>query len=120
MDSLQIFFALTFTHLITDFLLQGWGIGPHKYGLNRYMLAHLGITAIGIILPLVFFHLALARILLALAIILLSHLAIDVVRPYLHRRWHITPDNGLFWQLLGIDQILHLTVLYLLSATILS
>lgn len=116
---LQAYFYLTLMHCITDFGLQKWGIGERKYGVNRYMLAHIGISILGSFAALSLAHVQSSNTLSFLLFTGVAHLGIDMIRPALHRRLHISPNDSQFWSLLAIDQVLHLTTLYLGVQTIL-
>lgn len=115
---MQLFFMLIIAHFIADFMLQINDIGSKKYGLNRYMLAHVVIISVATLLPLLAFQHSLSRIFIGTTWIFLSHLTIDIIRSYANRRLHLTPDTHAFWVSLGIDQILHVTALYLVVITI--
>lgn len=116
---MQLFFALILTHFIADFMLQGNVIGPGKYGVNRYMLTHITITVLTSTIPLLIFRIASSLLWTSLGIIFITHLVIDATRSYLNRRFTWSPNGYPYWAVLGIDQILHVVVLYILITQVL-
>ncbi len=117
---MQLFFILILTHFISDFMLQGNIIGPGKYGFNYYMWAHVTITALINTIPLLIFSIAPNLILISIVIIFTTHLAIDAVRSYANRHFHWGPNDSPFWVILGLDQIFHVVVLYLIVSQVLA
>lgn len=109
---MNIFLALTITHFISDFMLQQWGIGPNKRGFNKYMLWHILITTSLFMSVCLFFGFTTKSIILAGLLTFVTHIIIDVVRQEIHAKFKLGPNNGNFWILLGVDQILHVVFLY--------
>ena len=98
---------------MTDFLLQRWGIGENKRGFNKYMLAHVGITTLFFAFVANYFGMTSANLIFGSILIFISHLSIDVIRQEILAKFKITPKEGIFWNLLGIDQILHIIFIYI-------
>lgn len=116
----DLFFLLTLCHLVSDYLLQTDAIATKKSGLNRYMFAHIGITGIITFIPLLFFHFTPGQIFLATALIYFSHYLIDITRSYVNHRFLLNSNMSPYWKILGVDQILHLLVIYYVSVHILA
>lgn len=106
-------FFLTLTHFVTDFILQGWGIGQNKRMFNKYMLLHVFITSLSFSTVLLFFETDYHKVIISFLIILVSHLTIDVLRQEVIIKNKINTDRRMYWILLGLDQILHVLFIYL-------
>lgn len=109
---MNMFLILVITHFITDFMLQQWGIGTNKRGFNKYMLCHILITTLLFILVCLFFGFTIISIIVAGFLTFVTHMTIDVVRQEIHAKYKLGPNNGKFWMLLGIDQILHIVFIF--------
>lgn len=93
-------------HPLADFILQREKVAVGKHGLNLLMIEHLLFYHLGVLLPLALYFGLSFRLLVALALNLVSHWTIDAGRVYLKK---IKPDyfENNFWSLLGLDQSLH-------------
>lgn len=100
-------------HFFTDFIAQGKTISEKKQGLNKYMFAHVIITALGTVIILSFF-LSLNYLLIALLIRFSSHLAIDIIKKEITNKF-----PKLQWKFIGLDQMAHVSILYLISTVFL-
>lgn len=109
----NIFLYLVVTHFVTDFMLQIWGIGVNKKGLNKYMIAHIFITFFTPMVLLLILNFDVSKVFKILSFMCMSHLVIDVIRQEIHSKYKITPNDRNFWILLGVDQILHVYFIYL-------
>jgi len=96
-------------HTAADFFLQtsyqycNKGTYGHPGGLLHAGI-HVALT------PLVYLVLAPASIMLALAIAMgefVVHYHIDWAKEQLGRRKKLTPQTAMYWQALGMDQLLH-------------
>lgn len=76
------------------------------------MLMHGLICAIAFFVPLYYFPFGI--ILFSSAVIFASHVAIDAIRVEINKKMKFSPDKYHFWALLGIDQILHIGVIFIL------
>lgn len=112
---MNLFLSLIITHLVTDFMLQFWGIGIHKRKLNKYMLGHIFITVLAYFLVCTLYKVSINSIVVTSLIIFITHLTIDVLRQEIHIKYQINPSQGRFWVFLGFDQILHI---YFLSVCV--
>ncbi len=94
-------------HLIADFLFQSDSIVQGKSGETQWVLPlsiHSGIHALGT-LTICF---ALTPALFWLAIVdFIIHFMLDRAKSLATRRVAATPDQSIFWSLLGVDQTLH-------------
>ena len=77
------------------------------------MLAHVGITTTAFSIVENYFGTSSVNLIFASILIFISHMTIDVIRQEILVKFKITPKDGLFWNLLGIDQILHIIFIYL-------
>jgi len=111
MEKLTTFYFLIFSHLIADFILQPSSIAKNKFGFNKNMLAHSLIMAVAFLIPL--FNYLLAKTLTGGIIIFITHIFIDNLKVGLGKILKLSPEKHLYWAAIGIDQILHLTVIYL-------
>jgi hypothetical protein len=108
---LQTFYLLVIAHFIADFVLQG-SLAVKKRGFNKYMLAHGAIMALAFFLPLI--NYPSGKVVLGTFILFAGHMLIDAVRYEANRIFKVVPGTYAFAVSLGIDQILHISVLYLL------
>ncbi len=106
---IKVFYLLVLMHFLTDFVAQGETISSKKRGLNKYMLAHVAITTIGSGLVLSFF-LNLIPLVIALIIRFSSHLIIDIVKEKITKKF-----PNLQWKFIGLGQMAHISILYLIS-----
>ncbi|MCW2318313.1 hypothetical protein M2322_003882 [Rhodoblastus acidophilus] len=94
-------------HLITDFFLQTKWMALGKTRTVGWVLplsVHTGVHAAGTLA----ICLALAPALSWFAVVdFFVHFLLDRVKAVLARRWSATPDQQIFWWLLGTDQTLH-------------
>ena len=117
---MNIFLVLTTTHFITDFMLQQWGIGVNKRGFNKYMLWHILITTILFMSVCLFFGFTVKSVVFAGFLTFITHMTIDVIRQEIHAKFKLGPNNGKFWILLRVDQILHIIFIYYCIQKVLS
>ena len=108
---MELFYVLVIAHFIADFILQGNHIATNKRLFNFPMLLHALIAAIAFFGPLARF--TSNNVLIGSAVVFVSHAIIDAFRVEIMRRYKINFSKYSFWALLGIDQILHISVLYL-------
>ena len=108
---LTTLYLLIISHFVADFILQG-SLAVKKRGLNRYMLAHAGIMALAFFLPLI--NYPAGKAVLGAIILFVVHALIDMVRTETTRIFNIVPGTYFFAVSLGVDQILHVSVIYLL------
>ena len=113
MTQISAFFFSVILHFIFDFVFQGSQIGLHKYRLNKFMLTHGLILSTAAAFPVWVYSRSIMYSFLAFIWILISHLTIDIVRVELNRKYTKGPSTSLFWKLLGLDQILHVSALFL-------
>lgn len=108
---LQTFYLLVIAHFIADFILQG-SLAFKKRGFNKYMLAHGLIMAGAFFLPLI--NYPSGKVVLGTLILFAGHIVIDAIRCETTRIFKVVPGTYIFSVSLGIDQILHITLIYLL------
>lgn len=113
------FLLLVIVHFISDFILQKWGIGSNKRGLNKYMILHILITTLCFVFVCLLLGFTIKSTAIAGVLILISHITIDIVRQEIHAKYKLGPNNDWFWTLLGFDQILHILFIYLAITQIL-
>ena len=106
-------FLLTITHFVTDIILHSWGIEQNTKMFNKYMLLHVFITSLSFSVVLLFFETDYNKVIISFLIILISHLTIDVLRQEVIIKNKINTDQRMYWILLGLDQILHVSFIYL-------
>lgn len=109
---ITVFFLCFGLHLLIDFGFQGVKEVFEKEGLNRYMLWHALKTSLAILPALVCF--SLIRVVLGFFILFISHVLIDNFRLYFLNQEKIDFKEQSWWLWLGLDQILHLSVFWLL------
>lgn len=109
---LTVFVFCFALHLLIDFGFQGSKESSQKKGLNFYMIRH-GFKSGLAILPAALLF-SLGRIILAFLILFFSHLAIDNLKNFLVIWQQTGWKEQKWWLILGIDQILHLFVFWLL------
>jgi hypothetical protein len=114
---LTTFYFLIIAHLIGDFILQG-PLAVKKRGFNKYMLAHGGIMAVSFFIPLISYPAG--KVIIGTLIVLISHLIIDAFIVEVKRLLKVDPPKYLFYVFLGIDQILHISILYFVFSRIIS
>lgn len=114
MTQIAAFFLSVILHFIFDFIFQGSKIGLNKYRLNKYMFAHGLVMSTAAAFPVWLYSRHFMYSVLAFVWILISHLTVDIIRVELNRKYTQGPVSSLFWKLLGVDQILHVTVLFLI------
>ncbi len=107
---LWTFYLLVITHIIADFALQPSVIAIKKRGLNKYMLAHGAIMALAFYLPLINYP-ARNAIIGSLAVFVL-HVPIDALIVEAKRWLKVGPKSYYYWAVFGIDQALHVTILF--------
>ncbi len=76
------------------------------------MLAHGAIMALAFFLPLI--NYPSGKVVLGTFILFLGHIMIDAVRYEVNRVFKVIPGTYTFALSLGIDQILHISLIYLL------
>lgn len=108
---LLTFYLLVIGHFIADFILQG-SLALKKRGFNKYMVAHGAIMALAFFLPLI--NYPSGKVFLATLILFVSHMIIDALRTEANRIFKVVPGTYLFAVSLGIDQIFHISLIYLL------
>jgi len=106
---LLTFYLLLISHFIGDFILQG-SLAIKKRGVNKYMLAHGIVMVIAFFLPLV--NYPAGKVIIGALIIFISHIVIDAIIVEIKRLLKINPSGYLFHAFTGIDQILHISILY--------
>jgi hypothetical protein len=106
---IKVFYFLVLMHFFTDFVAQGKTISIKKQRLNKYMFTHVIITTLGAAVVLSF-YLSLGHLLIATFIKFSSHLVIDIFKKEITNRF---PDQQ--WKFLGLDQMAHASILYLIS-----
>lgn len=111
---LTVFLVLILSHLIADFGLQFGSVGTKKRALNKEMLAHIGLIGIFTFFPLLLMNFPLMTSLRSSLIVVLAHLVIDIIKAEHGHRYHVSPLEYRYWPLLGLDQALHITTLYLI------
>ena len=94
-------------------MLQIFGIGIYKRGLNKYMLGHGLITTIVPFILITVLEYPLVNALWFSLLTLFSHITIDISRQEIHSKYKIGPNDSIFWKLLGVDQILHIYFIFL-------
>lgn len=114
MTQITTFFFSVILHFVFDFIFQGSKISLNKYRLNKYMIAHGLIMSSAAAFPVWLYSHHLSLTALAYLWVLISHLCIDIVRVELNRKYTQGPSSALFWKLLGLDQILHVTAIFLI------
>jgi len=105
------FYLLVVAHLLTDFILQG-SLAVKKKGFNKYMLAHAGMMGLAFFLPLISYPAG--RTVLGAGILFVLHAIVDAVRVEINRTLKLLPGTWGGSISLGIDQIAHITIIYLL------
>jgi len=107
----NVFLLLILSHLAADFGLQIYGIGRRKYGLNKYMLAHILIVSTAFFLPaLIYFPFgSVFTITVAISV---THLLTDIVKAWIYRKYKISAPDHMFWAILGADQAIHIIAIY--------
>jgi len=108
---LTTFYLLIIAHFLTDFILQG-SLAVKKKGFNKYMLLHAGMMGLAFFLPLV--NYPAGKTVLAAGILVILHATLDAVRVEIGRALKLLPGTWGGSISLGIDQILHITIIYLL------
>lgn len=108
---MKVFYLLLISHLIADCFLQVGSIGNKKRGLNKQMLIHIFTVTILFLVPL--YNQPLAKSLLGALVIFLSHLLTDVIKVEISRILKLEPSRYLYWTLFGVDQIIHVSIIYL-------
>lgn len=108
---LATFYFLVIFHFLADFILQG-NLAVKKSGFNKYMLAHAGIMALAFFAPLV--NYPAGRTVMAAAVLFIIHATIDAARLKINQVLKLSPGTWGGSISLGIDQILHISIIYLL------
>jgi hypothetical protein len=118
---ITILFTLNVAHFLGDFTpLNRWFIAAKRYGKPWYSVAgHGAVNGVlyGIaVLLLVNWESAL----LAFAIETVSHTGIDIMKGRINKLFPIVEDNTrpIYWTVMGADQLLHQTVLILITSII--
>ena len=104
------FFLLVIAHFVADFILQG-SLAIKKRGVNKYMLFHSAIMALAFFLPLI--NYPAGKTIIGAWVIFCFHILIDALRKEATTIFKIEPGTYWFAVSLGIDQILHVSALYL-------
>lgn len=107
---LQTFYLLVISHFVADFILQGPALSLKKRGANIYMLVHGAIMALAFFLPLI--NYPAGKTVLGALVVFVLHIVLDALRGELNRILKIEPSKYLFDVSMGIDQILHISILY--------
>jgi len=107
------FYLLVVSHFVADFILQG-PLAVKKRGVNKYMLGHGAIMALAFFLPLINYP-AGATVIGALMVFVL-HILLDAARVEINRILKIQPVTYPFYVSMGIDQILHISIIYFIFA----
>ena len=76
------------------------------------MIIHLTTISLAFLLPLV--NYPLGKVFLSTIILLPAHWIIDASKAEISHLLKPQPDKKFFWILIGLDQILHITILYLI------
>jgi len=108
---LTTLYLLVIAHLVADFIFQG-NLALKKRFVNKYMLAHSAIMALAFFLPLI--NYPAGKTVIAAVVIFISHTFIDALRVEVNRILKITPGTYFGAVSLGIDQSLHISIIYLL------
>jgi hypothetical protein len=109
--SLTTFYLLVVAHFLADFVFQG-SLALKKKGFNKYMLAHAAMMGLAFFLPLI--NYPAGRTVLAAGILFILHIIIDAVRVETNKALKLLPGTWGGSVSLGIDQILHVSIIYLL------
>jgi len=98
------------SHFVPDFIFQGEIIAQSKKRFNKYMLAHVAILTL-MVSPAFYFYFGGLKpsFFLATSIWGSSHLVIDVMKVEMTEK-----AKKFFWQILGIDQLFHILILFLI------
>lgn len=105
-----IFYLLVVAHLVGDFVLQPSVIAIKKRGLNKYMLAHGVIMVFAFYLPLI--NYSVKNVIIGSLAVFILHVLIDILTVEARRWLKAGPKDYYFWAILGIDQILHVSTLF--------
>jgi len=105
------FYLLVVAHLLTDFVLQA-SLAVKKRGFNKYMLAHAGMMGLAFFLPLISYPAG--STVLGAGILFVLHILIDASRIEINRIMRLLPGTWGGSISLGIDQIAHISIIYLL------
>lgn len=108
---IAIFYLLVVTHLLTDFILQG-SLAVKKRGFNKYMLVHATMMALAFFLPLISYPAG--KAVLASGILFILHIIVDATRVEINRILNLLPGTWGGSISLGLDQIAHVSIIYLL------
>jgi hypothetical protein len=108
---LTVFYLLVVAHFLADFVFQG-SLALKMRGFNKYMLAHAAIMALAFFLPLI--NYPAGKTVLAAGILFILHAIIDSVRVEVNRIFKLPLGTWGGSISLGIDQILHVSIIYLL------
>lgn len=116
-----MFSLLLTSHLISDFVFQPSSIiDLKKRSLLKGNLTHMVIIGFTQGLTILYFKLLieinLLDLLLILVLVTVSHLIIDLLKSLLYNKLRKRPRMD-FWVFV-LDQVLHLTILYLISLTV--
>ena len=117
MNKLTTFYFLNLAFFVSEFFLQGNVLALKKRGANKYMLYHVVIVTLLFLIPLVGYPLG--KAIIGALITFLTHLIVDMLRVELGKIFKLTPDKYFYWVLFGMDQILHLTAIFLVLTYIL-
>lgn len=109
---LLTFYILLIVHFVADFILQGPVISVKKKRLNKYMLAHGAIMGLAFFLPLI--NYPAGKVVMGGLAVFASHILIDALRIEVNGLFKLDSGKYLFWAIQGIDQALHVSVLFLL------
>jgi hypothetical protein len=111
------FYLLILSHFVADFILQG-SLAVKKRGLNKYMLGHGTIMALAFFLPLI--NYPAGKTVVGALLVFVLHILLDAVRAEVNRILKIQPFTYLFNVSLGIDQILHISIIYFIFTYLIS
>jgi hypothetical protein len=108
MTQLTAFLLTIAAHILCDFVFQGSRLSSKKRFLNSYMLAH-GIS-VSFACSFIYwtYYQTLYSFMGSFLVVLTTHIAIDSIKVFLSKRFK-HPNV-----LLGLDQLFHICVLYLL------
>ena len=108
MNLLTAYFITLCAHILFDFVFQGQWIAKRKKFLNGFMLAHGISVSMACSLIVWSYYQTLYSLVGSFMIIFCTHIMIDSIKVELSKRYKNQS------QLLGLDQIFHATVLFLL------
>ena len=106
-----LIFLLITKHFFADFILQNPWMVFNKGNLKSLAgYAHAGVHGLGTLLALFIYscyHYFAAPVLLIVLAEMVAHYSIDYTKVQIGKVKKYTPNDGAFWNLLGLDQYLH-------------